>query len=141
MKQHKPKHALFITPSWYRFHTNQKRSLGKSLLFLLESSCQSEKLPLHPSPNNCADFSLGSLELLLVELQLKKTHSLKSKKILTSKTKSFHWQDYNLLLSLTGKNKIIPKCLPLLYDLWQKKKVYIHAYISHFFAKCNNINA
>jgi len=70
MKQHKPEHAL--SPRSCCFHTNQKHSLGKSLSFPLESSCQLEKLPLHPSPNSCAGFSLGSRELLLVELQWKK---------------------------------------------------------------------
>lgn len=90
--QCKPQHhALFSTPSCYCFHTNQKRSLGKSLLFPLESSCQSEKLPLHPSLNNCADFSLGSLELLLVELQLKKT-GLKSRKYQHPKQKPFTYR-------------------------------------------------
>lgn len=65
--------ALLSTPSQLCFHTNRKHSLGKSLLFPLGSSCQSEKLPLHPSLNSCGDFSLGSLELLLAELQGEKT--------------------------------------------------------------------
>lgn len=72
--------ALLSTPSQRCFHTNRKHSLGKSLLFPLGSSCQSEKLPLHPSLNSCGDFSLGSLGLLLAELQGKKKKSLESRK-------------------------------------------------------------
>lgn len=76
--------ALLSTPSQLCFHTNRKHSLGKSLLFPLGSSCQSEKLPLHPSLNSCGDFSLGSLGLPLAELQGEKTES-GIKKISTSK--------------------------------------------------------
>lgn len=85
--------ALLSTPSQLCFHTDRKHSLGKSLLFPLGSSCQSEKLPLHPSLNSCGDFSLGSLGLPLAELQGEKTES-GIKKISISKPNHFYLQGY-----------------------------------------------
>lgn len=103
--------ALLSTPSQHCFHTNRKYSLGKSLLFPLGSSCQSEKLPLHPSLNSCGDFSLGSLGLLLAELQGKKTEP-GIKKISTSEPNHFYLQGYE------GKNKT-PELLSLSCISWQ----------------------
>lgn len=122
--------ALLSTPSQRCFHTNRKHSLGKSLLFPLGSSCQSEKLPLHPSLNSCGDFSLGSLGLLLAELQGKKKKKESGiKKISTSKPSHFYLQGYE------GKTET-----PELFSLsCISLQTLQNNYFYYFLTKCNEL--